>query len=86
MVLELTKGIGGLVGAGGAIADVCQMSTVVCLVRHLVAGAAMGCHRLATFWDDCWMHRVVRSCRFLLWRCLDACSTFTLMWGVCDAG
>ena len=48
LVLELARGIDGLVGAGGAIADVCQMLTVVCLVRHMVAGAAMGCHCLAT--------------------------------------
>ena len=49
MVLELTRGIDGLVGAGCAVADLCQMLTVVCLVRHMVAGAAMGCHCLAKF-------------------------------------
>ena len=60
----------------GAITGVCQMLTMVCLVRHMVAGAAMGCHCLAISGGDCWwMHRVVRSCWFLVWWYLDAWST-----------
>ena len=45
MVLELTKGIGGLVGAGGAIADVRQILTVECFVQHM---GTMGCNFRAT--------------------------------------
>ena len=56
MVWELTRWTDGSVDAVvGAIIDVCQMLTVVCLVQRMVAGAAMGCHCLAMF-------RVIAGC------------------------